>query len=282
MVAGRGEAGAHRVDAHVGGAEPLPAFDLLGPGVGIAVREADTTFDTDILRLSAGLIDVFVKAGHRLVGAVVEAELREPAVGDAGRALDDGLGIAAHPDRDRPLDGKRQDAGLVDAVPASFEVDHFLGPQGAHNGDLLTDAAASGREVFAQGLVLDRVPANRDAQPQTSAGEHVDLGRLFRNQHCLSLGQDDDAAHELEALGDGAEVGKEDKGLVEAALVGVGAGAPAAGTVGIGADYVVIGEKMVVTEALGRLSVIAENDRVRANFGLGKDNADLDDLTPLS
>jgi len=44
---------------------------------------------------------------------------------------------------------------------------------------------------------------------------------------------------------------------------------------------VVVGEEMTIAQVLGGLGVIAEDERVRADFGLGKDDTDLDDATPL-
>jgi hypothetical protein len=44
----------------------------------------------------------------------------------------------------------------------------------------------------------------------------------------------------------------------------------------------VIGEQVAIAQALRRLSIVAEDYRVRADFGLGEDYADLYDPTPSS
>ena len=46
-------------------------------------------------------------------------------------------------------------------------------------------------EVLTQRLVLDRVPAQSDAEPEATLGEQVHLGRLLGHQGGLPLRQDD-------------------------------------------------------------------------------------------
>ena len=52
----------------------------------------------------------------------------EETIREAGSAANRDLGAGADPDRDRPLDRVRQDAGMVDRVPGSVIGKDILGP----------------------------------------------------------------------------------------------------------------------------------------------------------
>src|SRR5262245_23868697 len=104
----------------------------------------------------------------------------------------------------------------------ALEVHHRLGPELAHDGDLLADAAAARVEILVEGLVLDGVPADAHAEAQPTAGQYVHRRGLLGHERGLTLGQDDDAGDELETLRAGAEVTEQDEDFVEGALVRIG------------------------------------------------------------
>ena len=58
-------------------------------------------------------------------------------------------------------------------------------------------------KVLAEGLVLDEVPADSDTEPQATAGEEIDIGRLSCHERRLALGKDQDPGGETDALGYG-------------------------------------------------------------------------------
>ena len=89
-------------------------------------------------------------------------------------------------------------------MPAALVVEDGLRPEAAHQLDLLLEAAAAVREVLAERLVLDEVPADAEAEPELPVRQQVDLGRLLREQRRLALRRDDDARHELELGRDAA------------------------------------------------------------------------------
>src|SRR3546814_1099919 len=91
---------------------------------------------------------------------------------DLESQLEDGLGMAAEPDRDRSLHRQRVQAGLVDPVPSAVERDQILRPERAEQSDLLLDPAAAGLEVLAERLVLDRVPADSDRKSTRLNSSH--------------------------------------------------------------------------------------------------------------
>src|SRR5204863_3348243 len=98
--------------------------------------------------------------------------------------------------------------------------------------ELFLDALAAIREVLAERLELDGVPADADAETQTSAREDVHLGRLLGDERGLTLRQDEDARDQLDAPCDGGAEAEEDERLVKIVLVRVLA-VPAARPIGI-------------------------------------------------
>src|ERR1700736_6055387 len=90
-----------------------------------------------------------------------------------------------HLARGRP----RVDPGVLDRVPAAREAHMRLGPQLLHDLDLLLGAAAAVVEVLVEPGELDLVPADADAEPEPSAAQRVETGRLFRDQNRLALRQ---------------------------------------------------------------------------------------------
>src|SRR3546814_20990008 len=109
--------------------------------------------------------------------------------------------MAAEPDRDRSLHRQRVQAGLVDPVPSAVERDQILRPERAAQSDLLLDPAAAGLEVLAERLVLDRVPAASDAEPETASRQDVHLGHLLGDQIGLALRQEYDPGGEPDPPG---------------------------------------------------------------------------------
>src|SRR3546814_20280998 len=87
--------------------------------------------------------------------------------------------MAAEPDRDRSLHRQRVQAGLVDPVPSAVERDQILRPERAEQSDLLLDPAAAGLEVLAERPVLDRVPADSDAETETASRPDLHPGTLL-------------------------------------------------------------------------------------------------------
>ena len=154
------------------------------------------------------------------------------------------------------------------------ERDHGLGPEAPEQLDLLLDPLAAVREVLAERLELDEVPAEADPEPEAPAGENVDLGGLLGDERGLPLREDEHAGDELEPGNDSGEVAEEDEDLVEHVLGRVWAGP--LGTVGdVRAEYVVVRQQMGESELLGRLGVLADAARVSADLRLREDDSDL-------
>src|SRR5882762_208023 len=153
------------------GAEIAPFTSALRPLGGSADRECEPPFDPDGRGRPARVLDVVAHTTQNLPRLVAGLELGEPAVGDLGHALEHGLGHAAEPHRNGALDRQRIDPDAVELMVSTLEGHHRLGPELAHDRDLLADAPAPGVEVLVQCLVLGVVPADTDAQTQTPTGE---------------------------------------------------------------------------------------------------------------
>ena len=102
------------------------------------------------------------------------------------------------------------------------EGDRTLRPQPPHQLDLLLGAPAAVGELLAERLELDGVPAQSNTEPESPAGEQIDLGGLLGHQHRLSLRQDDDAGDEFQC-GDRGQVAEHDEGLVKRGVDVIGA-----------------------------------------------------------
>src|SRR5207244_4805500 len=133
--------------------------------------------------------------------------------------------------------------------PTALERHQLPGPEGAQHLDLLLDALAAVSELLAEGVELDGVPADGDAEPEPPAAEDVHRRGLLGHEGRLALGQDEDAADELDLPGDRGEEAEEDQRLVELMAVGVRP-LEAAGPVGVGAEDAVDGPDMRVAQLL--------------------------------
>src|SRR5262249_34906675 len=66
-----------------------------------------------------------------------------PPSGEANGSLPRVCAVAAHPDRNRPLDGERTDARALERMPSTMECHGGLGPQLVQDGDLFFNALAT-------------------------------------------------------------------------------------------------------------------------------------------
>ena len=137
----------------------------------------------------------------------------------------------------------------------------------AQQRDLLLDPPSPVSEVLPQGLVLDVVPADADAEPEAPGGQHVDLGSLLGDQCGLPLRQHEHPGHQLDPLGQAGEIAEQDEGLVER-VTGIVGTTPAGGPGEPGAEDVVEHQQMGVAQPLGGLGEVTHEDRVVADLGL--------------
>ena len=213
--------------------------------------------------------------GHRS-GRFRRTLLRQITVAQSPGPPQDDIGITADPDGNR-LCGQRVDARFIDGVELALDIHQVAGPELAQNRDLFFAAGAARLEIDAERAVFDLVPTDADAHAEASAGEQIDLGRLFRHQRRLPLGQDQDAGHESDRLGESRHPREEREGLVEHVLVIVGSAAFPAGPLWIGAQHVVISQNMMVAHAFSRLREVAQHKRIGADLRLGEYNSVLHD-----
>ena len=127
---------------------------------------------------------------------------------------------------------------------------------------------------------LDTV-ADADAEAQPSAGKHVERGSLFGDERSLSLREDENAGREAEPRGRRRHETEEDKRLVKWMAIGVRP-MPAAGTLGIGAEHMIVSQHMGVAERFSRLRVVPNRSRIVAKLRLREYNADLHRPRPSS
>ena len=168
---------------------------------GRLILHVEPGLDPDLGRVAAGLADIAAELLDLGRALVVRREEREPPVAQPRGPPEDGVGMAAEPDRDRPLDRERVQPGIGDAVVLPLEGYELVGPEQPHDLDLLLDAPRAVPEIHAERFVFHVVPADRHAEPEPAAAEHVERRRLLGHQRSLPLRQDDDAGDELPSAG---------------------------------------------------------------------------------
>src|SRR5207248_2188240 len=163
------------------------------------------------------------------------------------------LFVGAHPYRDRALDRQGLDARAIDAMPATGVIDHLLRPEKSEDLDLLLDPFGAVPPAHPEGFVLDVIPADGRAETHTPPRKDVERRGLLRNECGLTLRQDHDAERELQLLRDRREIAEEDERFVKRIPVRVRALPPRGPAGWIGAEHVVVGDDVRVSEILGSL-----------------------------
>src|SRR5262249_42000936 len=130
-------------------------------------------------------------------------------------------------------------------------------------------------EILTQGLVLDGIPADTDAQPQTTATEHIDFRRLLGHQGSLTLRQDEDGRHQLQPLGNASEIAHEGQGFVEIALVGIRKLGHLRMELRISAQDVVEEADVGIPQILRGLDKVAQSYEISSKFGERDSDADV-------
>ena len=202
------------------------------------------------------------------------AEVGHPAIGQARGAPHDHLALAPHPDRDAPPRRQRIDPRVGNAMPLPVERHQLLGPERAHDRDLLLDALAAILEVLAQRLELDGVPADAHAEPQAPARQHVDGGRLLGDERGLPLREDQDARRQPQSAGHAGEKAEQHERLVERVAMGIRA-LPAARPLGVRPQDMVEGEHMGIAHPLDGLRIVADPRRIRSDLDLWEHDPDV-------
>ena len=180
-------------------------------------------------------------------------DLGEPPVGKPADAPVGGRGLAADPDRDRSLSGKWREPGAGDALELAGVGHHRFAQEPTEQRDLLGHPSSPCGERGAEGLVLDGIPPDPDAQSKSSVREQVDLGRLLGDEGGLPLRQDDHAGDELELCACG-QVAEQHERLVKCRVDVVGA-TPRGMHVRIGSEHMVVREQVREPEILHARSV---------------------------
>ncbi len=121
--------------------------------------QVDPPFHPELPGVAAGAAGPLVDDGPGLVEPRSGNRLGKPAVGQAPDPAQGPLGCPAEPDRDRPLDRQRRQAGAGDPLRGTLVGHGPLGPQPAEELHLLLGTPAPIGEAAAEGLVLDGVPA---------------------------------------------------------------------------------------------------------------------------
>ena len=179
---------------------------------------------------------------------------------------------AAEPHRHR-ASRARADARRSDRVELAVEVDDVLGPQPAHQLDLLglrgRRARSNGTLSASYSTVFQPVPTPRRSRlPE----------RMATSAACLATstawrcGRISTVLTQLERRRDAGGEGEERERLVERDVLVVGA-AEAAVAAAVGAEHVVVGQQVGEAELLDALQVGPDGARIRADLVVGQHRA---------
>ena len=261
----------------------LPGAGILRPALGVVAVGMHRRFDPDPRRVAARLAGEAVELldrGPALVAAG-GTRIHQPPVAKPGRPPDRDRLERPDPQGDGTLHGRWIEPHVAQPVPAALEGDKVLAPEAAKDLHLLFHPPPPVAEVLVQGLELDRVPADADAEAHAPATEDVELGRLLGDERGLALREDEDGGRELDALGDRREVGEEQERLVEhpVARIELRVRRPARGA---RPEHVVDRGQVVEAEPLHRLDVVPDHGRIGPDLGLRKDRPNSHRLPPRS
>jgi len=201
------------------------------------------------------------------------AGVHEPTVAQPGRPPDRDRLERPDPQGDGTLHGRRVEPDITQTMPAALEGDEIFGPEPSQHIHLLFHAAPAVTEVLVQGLELDRVPADADAEPRPSPVEDIELGGLLGDERGLALREDEDRGRELDPLGDRREVGEEEERLMEHPVPRIELRVRRAAR-GARPEHMVNRGQVVETEPLQRLDIVPDHGRIGPDLGLRKDRPD--------
>src|SRR5215469_4933440 len=171
--------------------------------------------------------------------------------------------MPAEPHRHSARGRTRVDAGILDRVPSSLEAHMRLGPQLLHDLDLLFRAAASVVEVLVEAGELDLVPADPDAEPEPAGAQHVETGRLFRDEHGLALREDQYPGRKAELVRTAGEVAEQHERVMEQ----TGAGAAGLRCAGLaGTEHMVGRLDEIVADCFSGLRIFPNNRGIAADI----------------
>ena len=149
--------------------------------------------------IAPGLAPPRVHDRARLVEPRPGRHLREPAVGEPADALQRAPATAPIHTGIGRCTGSGAEPGAGHRLESAVERDR----RARSTAGAAASICSSSRwprfvKSLPERLVLDRVPAEPDAEPEPAAGEQVDLGGLLGHERGLALRQDDDAGDQLE------------------------------------------------------------------------------------
>jgi hypothetical protein len=274
VLVGVGEAATHGEHRRIGRprrAEPEQAVDDLGVAVA-ALRRVQQEVRAEAPDVPSGLREQLLHPAPSLRRRGRQPVAEDEPVGRADGSPVRDLAEPAAPDRDAAA-GAGHDVRPVEAVELAVEGDELLGEQQTQVGDLLVEAAPAALEGHAEGLVLGRVVAGGDPQPQPPARHEVDIGCLPGDEHGLALREDQDPGHQLDLPGRRGEEGEGRERVVERVPLGVGA--PDLGERPVVCpDDVVVEDQVPVPELLRGDGEPAQGRRVTTELDLRADHAD--------
>ncbi len=147
--------------------------------------------------------------------------------------------------------------------------------QPAENFDLLLLTRPTTSELVTERLVLDVVPSHAHTQPQPTARQKVDVGRLPGHECRLALREHHHAGREANPLRDSGEIGEHHKRVVKRVKLRVRTRQRPLPIRMDGAKHMIVGKQMVKAQTFHRETDLPNSSRIPSKLGLRVNNADL-------
>ena len=274
MVAGIRETGAHEINRDVVEARRGEDRQFANPGLR-AVDEVDTALDFEGGGIPPQLLNALAHCGRpgrlevrrRDLGRQVRLG-EEETVAEARRPFPGDLAHSAEPDRD-VVSRARGDASAVDAVPPPAEIDDLIPPESTQQQYLLLLPSPTGGEVGVETRILDVVPADADAQPEPTVGEHGHLGRLLSHEGGLPLRKYEYSGGETDPRRQSGHEGEQGERFVEGVELGVGPPQWRFAVRSLCPEHVVERKDVREPEAFRRLREVLHCGGIGSGLGLG-------------
>jgi hypothetical protein len=171
--------------------------------------------------------------------------------------------------------GAWDEGGSVYTVKRVGMIDEGIVSESAKGLDLGFESAGAVFEADTESSVLEPVPTSPDAHSEVPPTQDRELRCLFGNERCLVLGEHEDARRKPDPLGDGSRIREQYDWFAKSIRFVVGALEFGCAIAVFSAKHVIVEKQVGVAEALCRLCIVTNNERVVSYFAGGKHHAEL-------
>ena len=154
-------------------------------------------------------------------------------------------------------------------------------PQGLHHLDLFLGTAAAVVELLVKGDVFSRVPANTNAESESTLAQHIQAGSLFGNQRGLALRQDEHPGGETKFRCDAGQITEKNEGIMKQILRRITVRVPVGARCNIDAKNVIGGLQKIIACGFQALCIVTRGLWIATDIADRRKRTKLHDQTPI-